>query len=127
MIGKSTAAKNACASHTGAKVLENDTLMQQLFDVVHLEHFPISDMQEWQHKVNEKADCSRLIRLHHRDWVACHRQTEIIVAEGYPYMKKWYRDTSSRWSTASKSRVSLLLAEVRSPSARTSRKTRIEV
>ena len=49
-------------------------------------------MQEWQHKVNGKADCNRLIRLHHRDRVARHRQTEIIVAEGYPYMKKWYRD-----------------------------------
>ncbi len=95
MIGKSTAVKKACASIKVTSILENDCLMHDLFALVRLpepKKIPINEVDEWRKKVDVNADCNRLIRLQHRDWVARHWQNSLLLAEGYTYMMRWYRD-----------------------------------
>ena len=93
MIGKSTAAQAASKPFPIVHVLENDKLMQKLFETVRLpKNLPINKTDEWRAKVNERACCDRLIRLLHRDEVSLHREKSVILAEGYTYMERAYRE-----------------------------------
>ena len=95
MIGKSSAAKKASSAYTAISLLENDTLMHEMFRIVRLSNpteVPINEWSEWRRQVDDKADCAALIRLLHRDWIACHAESPVFVAEGFTYMLSWYRD-----------------------------------
>lgn len=93
MIGKSTAAQAASKPFPMVHMLENDELMQKLFDIVRLpRNLPINEMAEWRSEVSKKADCDKLIRLLHRDEVSRHNEKSVVLAEGYPYMRQWYRN-----------------------------------
>ena len=93
MIGKSFAAKHVAENNSAVTVLENDKLMQKLFGLVYLpQDTPIDKITAWHTAVDKKADCDAIIRLLHRDWVSLNRDSSIILAEGYPYMNKAYRD-----------------------------------
>lgn len=93
MIGKSYSAKAVADANPSVAILENDKLMQKLFRLVHLpQDMPIDKIAPWHTEVDKKADCDALIRLLHRDWVSLHRDNSVILAEGYLYMNKAYRE-----------------------------------
>ena len=93
MIGKSTAAKTSSKPFPMVHVLENDELMKKLFGIVRLPRdLPINEVAEWRSEVNKRADCDELIGLLHRDEVSLHRKKSVILAEGYTYMERAYRE-----------------------------------
>ena len=95
MIGKSSAAKLVIKSYPSVSRLENDSLMHELFQIVRLpnpNNEPINKVEEWRTKVNVKADCDALIGLLHCNWLAQNSKNSVVLAEGYPYMCKWYRN-----------------------------------
>lgn len=66
--------------------------MQELFQLVRLPlDLPINKVNEWKSQVNAKSDCDRLTQILHRDWVARHWKSKIVIAEGFTYMLSWYR------------------------------------
>lgn len=94
-IGKSTICNTLAGERSGIIVLHNDhEVMHRIFDIVHLRvEFvgTIGAPEAWRQGVNAKADCDRLIRLHHRDFIGRYWNNNIILAEGFVYMLDWYR------------------------------------
>jgi len=92
MIGKSTAARAVCKDNPEIALLTNDELMHKLFALGRQDvNMPINEMEKWRTSVNQNADCDNLIRLLHRDFISCNSSRSVVLAEGYAYMKEWYR------------------------------------
>lgn len=95
MIGKSYAAKKICERYPGVALLENDLLMHDIFADAGLKNptsVSINKVAEWRDAVNAtSADCDALIRAKHFEWFRKHEDASLFVADGYPYMLKWYR------------------------------------
>ena len=80
----------------GYDVLASDSeIMKRLFDLFPQErekelHRKIGTPDAWKH-LYDYADVDRLMRLHHRDWLARHAFPTQVVAEGWIYVKRHYR------------------------------------
>ena len=95
-----THAADEVANKCGASILalhNDDEIMKPIFDLVPKPpgepelHDIIDQIDRWKSIVSSHADCNRLIRLHHRDWIARHWDAEVVLADGYLYMFAWYR------------------------------------
>lgn len=94
MIGKSSAAAKLTQVKRDIKILNSDDLMHKMFGLVRIPdpvNVAINEEAAWLPRVNEHADANHLIRLLHRDYVSRFGDSRIVVAEGYVYMRQWYR------------------------------------
>ena len=91
MMGKSTAAEGVRKANPEIALLTCDELMLNMFAIARQAAMPINDMQRWRDTVNQSVDCDKLIRLLHRDFIARNYAASVVLADGYVYMKEWYR------------------------------------
>jgi hypothetical protein len=95
MIGKSTQAVKLAQSNPNIRVIANDDLMYELFRIARLDsptNIPINQEKAWLNSVDSRADARKLITVLHRDYVSLAGDCPIILAEGYMYMRRWYRN-----------------------------------